>query len=79
MCALKLFTLVVGRSSFGREFQSVGAATIKALSPNVFFDRTSGIESKILPEDLRLYKDDLKAHVHPRCIARPVLQKKHFA
>ena len=79
MCALKLFTLVVGRSSFGREFQSVGAATIKALSPNVFFDRTAGIESKILPEDLRLYKDDLKAHVHPRCIARPVLQKKHFA
>ena len=31
---------------------------LKALSPNVF-DRTAGIESKILPEDLRLYKDDL--------------------
>ena len=27
---------------------------IKAPSPNVF-DRTAGIESKILPEDLRLY------------------------
>ena len=51
---LKLFTLVIARSSFGREFQSLGAATIKALSPNVF-DRTAGIESKIL----RLYKDDL--------------------
>ena len=24
-------------------------------------------------------REDLKAHVHPRCIARPVLQKKHFA
>ena len=58
ICALKLFTLVIVRSSFGREFQSVGAATIKALSPNVF-DRTAGMESKILPEDLRLYKDDL--------------------
>ena len=46
ICALKLFTLVIARSSFGREFQSVGTATmIKALSPNVF-DRTAGIESK---------------------------------
>ena len=41
-------------SSFGRELQSVGAATIKALSPNIF-DQTACIESKILPEDLRLY------------------------
>ena len=72
MCALKLFTLVVGRSSFGREFQSVGAATIKALSPNVFFDRTAGIESKILPEDLRLYKDDLNvSKLHRYLGARP--------
>ena len=59
ICALKLFTLVIARRSFGREFQSVGTATIKALSPDVVFDRTAGIESKILPEDLRLYKDDL--------------------
>ena len=29
---LKLFTLVIGRSSFGREFQSVGAATVKAVT-----------------------------------------------
>ena len=43
---LKLFTSVIARSSFGREFQSVGAATIKALSPNVVFNRTAGIESK---------------------------------
>ena len=60
MCALKhmlkLFGLVIARSSFGKEFQSVGAATIKALSPNVACDRTAGIESKILPEDLMLYK-----------------------
>ena len=55
MWALKPFTLVIARSSFGREFQSLGAAaTIKALSPNVFFNRTAGIESKILPEDLWL-------------------------
>ena len=58
-CSLILFTLVVARSSFGREFQNVGAVTIKALSPNVVFDQTAGIESKILPEDLRLYKDAL--------------------
>ena len=44
--------LVIAQSSFGRELQSVGVATIKALSPNVF-DRTAGIESKILPQDLR--------------------------
>ena len=50
ICAVKLFTLVKARSSFGREFQSLGAATIKALSPNVF-DRTAGIESKIPSED----------------------------
>ena len=48
----------MARSSFGREFQSVGAATMKALSPNVI-EQPAGIESKILPEDLRLYKDDL--------------------
>ena len=58
ICALKLFTTVMARSSFGREFQSLGAATIKAVSPNVVFDRTAGIESKILPEDLSLYKDN---------------------
>ena len=75
MCALKLFTffnLVVARSSFGRKFQSVGAVTIKDLSPNVFFDLTAGIESKILPEDLRLYKDDLNVSKSHRYLgARP--------
>ena len=45
---LKLFTLVIARSSFGREFQSLGV-----------FDRAAGIESKILSEDLRLYKNNL--------------------
>ena len=46
-------------------------ATIKALSPNVF-DRTAGIESKILPEDLRLYKDDLNVSKSHRYLgARP--------
>ena len=30
------------------------------------------------PLDL-LSQIHLKAHVHPRCIARPVLQKRHFA
>ena len=42
----------------------MGAATIKALSPNVLFDRTAGVESKIpvLPEDLRLYKDELNVN-----------------
>ena len=71
ICALKLFTLVIARSSFGRQFQNVGAATIKALSPNVF-DRTAGIESKILPEDLRLYKDDLNVSKSHRYLgARP--------
>ena len=59
-----LLTSVIARSSFGRELQSVGAATIKALSPNVVFDRTAGLESKIpvLPEDLRLYKDELNVN-----------------
>ena len=53
------------------EFQSLGADTIKALSPNVF-DRTAGIESKILPEDLRLYKDDLNVSKSHRYLgARP--------
>ena len=59
ICALKLFTLLIARSSFGRDFQSLGAATIKALSHNVF-DRTAGIENKTLPEDLRSHKDDFK-------------------
>jgi len=45
-CAPKLFTFVIAQSSFGREFQSVGAATKKALSPNVVFDRKAGIERK---------------------------------
>ena len=40
ICALKLFTLEIAQRSFGREFQSLGAATMKALSPNVF-DRTA--------------------------------------
>ena len=67
-----MFTLLIARSSFGREFQSVGAATIKAVSPNVVFDRTAGIESKILPEDLRLYKDDLNVSKSHRYLgARP--------
>ena len=72
ICALKLFTLVIARSSFGREFKSVGAAAMKALSPKVVFDRTAGIKSKILPEDLRLYKDDLNVSNSHRCLgARP--------
>ena len=71
ICALKLFTLVIAQSSFGREFQSLGAATIKALSPNVF-DQAVGIESKILSEDLRLYKDDLNVSKSHRYLgARP--------
>ena len=32
ICALKLFTLEIAQRSFGREFQSLGAATIKALN-----------------------------------------------
>ena len=72
ICALKPFTLVIARRSFGRKFQSVGAATIKALSPNVVFDRIAGIESKILPEDPRLYKDDLNvSNSHRYLGARP--------
>ena len=63
--------LVIARRSFGREFQSLGAATIKTLSPNVF-DRTSGMESKILSEDLRLYEDDLNVSKSHRYLgARP--------
>ena len=62
----------MARSSFGREFQGVGAAAIKALSPNVVFDRTAGIKSKILPEDVRLYKDDLNvSNSHRYLGARP--------
>ena len=54
-----LTSVIIARSSFGRELQSVGAAIPQKLSPNVVFDRTAGVESKIpvLPEDLRLYKD----------------------
>ena len=64
--------LVIARSSFGREFHSVDAATVKALSPNVVFDRIAGIESRILPEDLRLYKDDLNvSNSHRYLGARP--------
>ena len=71
ICALKLFTLVIARTSFGREFQSLDAATIRALSPNVF-DRAAGIESIILSEDLRLYKDDLDVSKSHRYLgARP--------
>ena len=47
-----MFTLLIALSSFGREFHSVRAATTKALSPDVVFDLTAGIESKILPEGL---------------------------
>ena len=68
---MRLKTVHISNRTRGREFQSVGAATIKALSPNVF-DRTAGIESKILPKDLTLYKDDLnvsKSHKYSR--ARP--------
>ena len=55
-----MFTLALNRAEFfWKRILSVGAATIKALSPNVVFDRTAAIESKILPEELRLYKDDL--------------------
>ena len=44
---------------------------LKALSPNVF-DRTAGIESKILSEDLRLYKNDLNVSKSHRYLgARP--------
>ena len=32
-----------------------------------------------LDQTLVMKEFPLKAHVHPRCIARPVLQKKHFA
>ena len=47
------------------------AATIKALSSNVF-DRTAGMESKILSEDLRLYEDDLNVSKSHRYLgARP--------
>ena len=45
---------------------------LKALSPNVVFDRTAGIKSKILPEDVRLYKDDLNiSNSHRYLGARP--------
>ena len=53
-------------------WKSLGAATIKAVSPNVVFDRTAGIESKILPEDLSLYKDNLNVGKSHRYLgARP--------
>ena len=55
----------------GREFQSVGVVTMKALSPNVI-EQPAGIESKIVPEDLRLYKDDLNvSNSHRYLGARP--------
>ena len=62
---------ISNRTKFFWMCQSLGADTIKALSPNVF-DRTAGIESKILPEDLRLYKDDLNVSKSHRYLgARP--------
>lgn len=54
--------LVIIQSSFERELQILATATIKVLSTNVVFDRTGGINSKILPEDLRLNKDDLNVN-----------------
>ena len=57
---------------FRKRVPERGSATIKALSPDVVFDRTAGIESKILPEDLRLYKDDLNVSKSHRYLgARP--------
>ena len=56
---------------FWKRVRSLGAATIKALSPNVL-DRAAGIESKILSEDLKLYKDDLNVSKSQRYLgARP--------
>ena len=44
---------------------------MKALSANVI-EQPAGIESKILPEDLRLYKDDLNVSKSHRYLgARP--------
>ena len=43
---------------------------IEALASNVVFDRTADIESKILPEDLRLYKDDLNVSKSHRYLLR---------
>ena len=57
---------------FRKRVPEPGAATIKALSPNVVFNRTAAIESKILPENLRLYKDDLNVSKSHRYLgARP--------
>ena len=62
---LKLFTFVIARRSFGREFQSLGAATIKALSPNVF-DRTAGIENEDMIHSLsEAVIDDMGVVNHP--------------
>ena len=62
---------ISNRTKFFWKFQSLGAATIKALSPNVF-DQTAVIESQILSEDLRLYKDDLNVTKSHRYLgARP--------
>ena len=45
---------------------------MKALSPNVVFDQKAGIKSKVLPEDVRLYKDDLNvSNSHRYLGARP--------
>ena len=43
---------------------------IKVLAPNVVFDRTAGVESKILLEDLRLYQDDLNVSKSHRYFLR---------
>ena len=43
---------------------------IKALAPNVVFDQTAGVESKILLEDLRLYQDDLNVSKSHRYFLR---------
>ena len=48
---------------------------IKAPAPNVVFDRTAGVESKILPEHLRLYKDDLNVSKSHRYFLRDVRGK----
>ena len=44
---------------------------MKVLSPNVI-EQPAGIESKIVPQDLRLYKDDLNvSNSHRYLGARP--------
>ena len=41
--------------SFSKVFQILGAATLKALSPSVFFDLALSSSSNTSPTDLRLY------------------------